>query len=320
MDEFDQYVGDRARRILGDVLIEAAPFFQAREALGRSMEDLVQSFKATFPTSRLTLYAPKSPGELLPRGLYWGTLQKPRGRWDRPISGDRRPRAWTKHKGKRLTSVMAGKAGEGALWERYRAFDTKAEALQTAHAMVWPALKRVRNVLAVYGGPPEADELLPPLPSLVPGNLAWVPADVLLQLWRVAVRLAGFDAAATRLSRFFNVASPVSQIQLRFTRDREHPFGRFLWCRAGLGSRSRPFTDQELRVLRVPYSARRNLFAFARQATELEKHRHQLITVLRGIGMTLRRGTPTDPSATPRPSWVARRGIPCTLGGTLSRE
>lgn len=287
MDEFDQYVGVRARRILDDVLIEIAPFFQARQAVGRSMEDLMQSFKATFSTSRLTLYAPKSTGEPFPRGLYWGTLQKPRGRWDRPICGGKRPRVWTKHKGKRLTSVMAAKAGEGSFWERYRVFDTKAEALQTAHAVVWRALKRVRNVLAVYGSPPEGDELMPPLPSLVLGNVASIPADVLLQLWRVAVRLASFDAEATRLSRFFNVAPPASQIQLRFTRDREHSFGRFLWCRAGLGSRSRPFTDQELRVLRVPYSARRNLFAFARQAVDLDKHRRQLIAVLRGISKTL---------------------------------
>lgn len=287
MDELALYVSDLAPHFLSAELAALRPFFESRAAVGRAMEELARSFRTAFPMSRLTLYAPRSSGESTPRGLYWGILERPKLAWERPLRGARRARPWTRHKGKRLTPSIARKAGEGSRWEKYRSFEPRVKKLQAAHDGVWRALKRVRNVLAFYGGPAEEGEILLKLPSLPCSETAFIPGDVLLHTWRVVIRLLNLNAKATNLVRFYNAAPPAPLIRFRFAKDRDHPFGRFLWSRAALGSQSRPITDRELRILQVPRSARRDLLAFGRQARELEKERRRLMAVLRGNRQTL---------------------------------
>jgi hypothetical protein len=91
--------------------------------------------------------------------------------------------------------------------------------------------------------------------------------------------MAALDASATALVQKFREHPVDSRFRLRFSRDRNNRFGRFIWYHPGLERPYKPLTDRELRWLRVPLSLRRKLRPFLRQCRNLDRVKRRYIAI-----------------------------------------
>lgn len=311
MLDSERYAEERACRYFGDTLGKLGRFSK----LGRSVDQAIRLFPKeaanTAPNSRLVVYVKPEEGAWITKGPYWAFPSRPRGRFSiSGLSATRRTK-WLRHIPGRLTAEHIHQAREDGRRGIFERLDARMEALRSARASLTSALKRMRNLLACHGGPLMEGELDLPFPTiLLPSADARMPRDLLFRLWRMLTRLARHDAALTDLVRTYEAAAPDRRIGIWFARDSKNRFGRILWIHASGSARCKLWSDLELRRLRVPYSARRKLFAFERERRSLVRSRRKLVGALHEISKSARiavgnaerlLGQPSSPGRSPQP-------------------
>lgn len=297
----ERYAEYWARRYFKDAIEELTPFFK----LGRRVDEEIIRFPAeaarATPDSHLVAYVKPEEGAWITKGLYWAILDRPGGRWDLPDPGTGRPKYWRRHLLGRLTAAHIHAAREDSRREIFLGLDAEMHPLNCARSFLTSSLKRARNFLASHGGRPVEREPGFPFPTdLLPPADARVPDDFLSRLWRMLTRLARHDAALIDLVRTYQADPPDRRIRLYFTRDSKNRFGRVIWAHRAHERQCFLWPDLELRRLRIPYSARRRLFAFERQREKLVLPRQKLIHALTEILKSAKKAVRDSESILPK--------------------